>query len=278
MSDSTDWPTSKLTPPADTSAQCAVLLATGAMNPLHGGHVAMLHAAAERLRCDGIHIVGAYLSPSHDGYVQPKASSLHCVGLSAMLRVELARRAVADDSLVEVGSWEACCPGRWPDFPVVCEACKTALRHAPGLRSVSRLRVYYVCGTDHASKCGLWTGQRAYGVVVVPRAGDAPRAESANTLVALPAPGDAAGFSSTAVRAALSRGDCTALSRMLAPACAQLLLSPSEAERAAFARDFAALGTPGARRAKGTPAHVGHDGDATPAEQPHPAATELAAA
>ena len=75
----------------------------------------MLHAAADRLRTVGYDVSRAYVSPSHDGYVQPKAANAGTFGLSASFRVETARHAVAHDPLVDVGSWEACKPGGWPD-------------------------------------------------------------------------------------------------------------------------------------------------------------------
>ena len=113
------WPTSKFRPSNPAAREC-ILLSTGAMNPIHRGHVAMIHAAADRLRAAGYDVLRAYVSPSHDGYVQPKARGLSTLGLSAAFRLEVAQRAVADDPLVAVGAWEAQQPGHWPDFPQVC--------------------------------------------------------------------------------------------------------------------------------------------------------------
>ena len=163
----------------------------------------MLHSAAERVRAAGYHVLGAHLSPSHDGYVQPKAASLGTPGLSAPLRLEIARRAAEDDPLVSVASWEASFPGAWPDFPVVCAALAQHLtQHSPPASAPPT--VFYVCGTDHATKCSLWAGRRQYGVVVVPRDGDAVRRETAGVLVAKPAEGATAGFSSSRLREALT--------------------------------------------------------------------------
>ena len=143
------WPTAKLLAPTAGRPSC-VLLSTGACNPVHLGHVAALHVAADRLRRAGYHPVGAFISPSHDGYVQPKAKSLGSLALSARFRLRIAEVVVEADPLVAVGSWEASQPGHWPDFPVV----SNALQQWAG----SEARVFYVCGTDHANKCGLWHG------------------------------------------------------------------------------------------------------------------------
>jgi nicotinic acid mononucleotide adenylyltransferase len=232
------WPLTKSSqPPTATSPSC-ILVTTGAMNPLHKGHVAMLHQAAARVMQVGFHVCAAYLSPSHDGYVQPKARSLGTLGLSAAFRLALARNAVADDPLVAVASWEAEFPGNWPDFPAVCQAAQTEPRIA------SLARVFYVCGTDHASKCGLWQGKRDYGVVVVPRAGDALGRESPSdgVYLAAPAAGEVAAFSSSGLRAALARHDESAIASMVSPQALRMLLHPTAAELAAFASDYRQLG------------------------------------
>jgi len=108
----------KLSPPTAGSPSC-ILLTTGAMNPVHKGHVAMLHQAAARVRQPGFHVCATYLSQSHDCYVHPKARSLRTIGLITAFRLALAYSAVADDPLVAVVSWEAEFPGNWPDFPAV---------------------------------------------------------------------------------------------------------------------------------------------------------------
>merc|ERR1719329_1650322 len=86
----------------------AVVLTTGAMNPMHKGHLQMLHQAASCLEAEGYSIAGGWLSPSHDGYVLPKCQSLGTVGLSARFRIEVARRACREhgEYLVDVGEWE----------------------------------------------------------------------------------------------------------------------------------------------------------------------------
>merc|ERR1719502_798864 len=149
------------------------------MNPVHKGHAQMLHQARERLEKEGYSVIGAWLSPSHDSYVLPKAASFGTPGLRADFRLELARRAVEDDDLVDVSSWEAKQEGRWPDYPVVAGALQQELRrHTEGKGAT----VFYVCGTDHFKKCGLHLGMRGgIGVVAVPRcASDGQPPDSSN--------------------------------------------------------------------------------------------------
>ena len=256
-----DWPLAKLRErlaAAPAEAPLAAVVTTGAMNPLHAGHAQMLHQAAARLREDGFAVVGAWVSPSHDGYVQPKAWSLGAVGLSAAFRLKLADHATADDRLVAVGAWEAQQPGDWPDYPLVAKALRERLHALAVLEdgALSRLRdarVFYVCGTDHAQKCGLYGGElkRAAGVgtVVVPRAGDMPSEQGAaravagwGPYIAQPAAGDVASFSSTRVRSAIAAKDADAVRTMLSASAARFLLQPTAEEHECYSADYEKLG------------------------------------
>lgn len=215
------------------------MVTTGAMNPIHLGHVQLLHQAQERLEQEGFGVVGAWASPSHDGYVLPKCRALKTVGLTSAFRVEIARRAVADDPLVAVGSWEAEFPGHWPDYPVVVKALQEELAQLPEadkLRGANGFpQVFYACGTDHAQKCNLYSGmgaQRDCGVVVVPRAGERPKGEKpkSRVYVAEAARGPVAALSSTKVRTALEARDFDVVSDAMSVEAARFLLQPTSAE------------------------------------------------
>eukprot|EP00927_Polykrikos_kofoidii_P035842 TRINITY_DN30352_c0_g1_i1.p1 TRINITY_DN30352_c0_g1~~TRINITY_DN30352_c0_g1_i1.p1 ORF type:complete len:277 (+),score=48.08 TRINITY_DN30352_c0_g1_i1:113-943(+) len=231
----------------------AVILTTGGMNPLHRGHVQLLHQARQRLEEEGYGVVAMWLSPSHDAYVAPKAVKLGTIGLSSGFRIEAARRAVACDDFVEIGSWEASpARGSWPDFPVVATALQTFLASQPEAKSLlqgnlSHVQVFYACGSDHASKCHLFhksiSPERLIGVVVVPRAGDSVGAEVPHRLVfvAQPAGGEVATFSSTLLRKAIQEGDEEYVTKAMSPSAAQLLLHPSPSWKLKFAADFELL-------------------------------------
>lgn len=239
----------------------ALLLTTGGMNPVHRGHVQLLHQARVRLETEGFAVVGTWLSPSHDLYLLPKAANMGTIGLSGEFRLELARRATAGDPVVEVGAWECAQRGDWPDFPVVCKALQLELGRAPELAGLpgrgegdegeKPLTVFYACGTDHAVRCGLYRSglshlndaNGAVGVVVVPRSGDTAEAEKPDRLVykAEPAEGEVASFSSTKVREAIKKRDVEYLERALSPEAARILLHPDSEERRRFNDDYAKL-------------------------------------
>jgi nicotinic acid mononucleotide adenylyltransferase len=159
----------------------AILLTTGAMNPAHRGHAAMLVSARDRLRAAGWSVERTILSPSHDRYLLGKyqVPTLRC---SRADRLELARRVLRDApnaADIEVGEWESD-PRHlgWFDFPEVIAYYEREIAPTHGPET----KVVYVCGLDHQRFCG---GVR-------------------NLLVAERPP---EAFSSTAVRAALRRGD-----------------------------------------------------------------------
>ncbi len=52
-----------------------VLLSTGALNPVHLGHVSAMERAREYLNYAGYNVVGGFMSPTHDDYVGPKMQS-----------------------------------------------------------------------------------------------------------------------------------------------------------------------------------------------------------
>lgn len=214
------WPMQRLhhaLPGAHRERPACVLLTTGAMNPPHKGHAQLLRQARERLEGAGYQVWAAWMSPSHDGYVGPKAISKRTVHLSSKLRLHLAHLLVLGDPFVAVGYWEASKKGSWPDFPQVAEELQRTLKRlvddqAELMPTLNLLlgesgwpRVFYACGTDHAERCGLYDGFGRFcadvGVVVVPRQDEAPEPERPpEVFVASAAPGEVAGFSSTKIR------------------------------------------------------------------------------
>jgi nicotinic acid mononucleotide adenylyltransferase len=243
--DGAAWPQDGFLSPHPDDRGC-ILLTTGAMNPVHLGHVAMLLAAAARLRAADYHVCGAYLSPSHDNYVQPKANNPDnpTIGLSAAFRLEAARRAVRgsgeDGGLpMAVSSWETNRAGYWPDYPEVC----TAAVDNPNLKKYGK--VFYVCGTDHEKKCGLdEVAPEGCGVVIVPRAGEVVPIEvpGTNNIFVAKAPTDAIStFSSTMLRKALKDNDESTVAQMVSPREEHFFFHPTPAEKEKYASDFAKL-------------------------------------
>lgn len=217
----------------------------------------MLHQAKERLEREGWGVLAAWASPSHDGYVGPKARSLGTMHLSGEFRLKVAECATLSDALVSPGRYEARFQGNWPDYDEVTEALQDFLAaqdFAARLKApeggAGHVQVFYVCGTDHANKCGLAHGMaqlsdRDVGVVVVPRDEDErPPIErpAKRVYVAEKAEGEVAALSSTEVREAFQRKDEAYINKALSPSAADLALRPTPEQREEFRADFKTLG------------------------------------
>ena len=189
----------------------------------------MLRSARAALESRGYTILGGFLSPSNDLYVGPKCKALRTRHLAAESRSRLVYLALSEDGdaseWITTGRWEMRQTGAWPDFPDVVNSLSATLAAEPRLAHVrDGVRVFYACGTDHWLKCGKFDLLPA-GVVVVPRAGDAP----ANTdglaaqliFIADAPPASVAHLSSTRLREALDAGGD--LSEFLPPAAADAL-------------------------------------------------------
>ena len=231
MSSTEHWPVDKIAgnlARAPRGRRC-VLLTTGALNPVHRGHVAMFDHARDVLEAEyGLDVVGGFLSPSHDTYLSGKYLSVkHLSGkhrdetfFPAAQRLALCAAATEDHPFLAVASWESSVSGQWPDFPEVTATLEHVLHERfPG----EGIGVIYLCGQDHfryAARAGL------PGVAVVTRAGRAEPSDAARTIYAVPTASDnpCGQMSSTQVREALKNDDLQTLRSCLHPAVLAMLL------------------------------------------------------
>lgn len=226
------WPLDHILSALETAgdAPCAVIVSTGALNPPHRGHAAVLQAAHDALVSAGFVVIGGFLSPSHDKYVRPKAAAAKVLAIPAKDRARLCALMLEETGLLwaRPATWELSQPGRWPDFPEVVDALGSTLARNPRTAKrveEGRLTVFYACGEDHWSKtiCGsdFYDQHPRAGIVVVPRDGVAPAgAADPARLVFVAAPPDSrfSALSSTALRAAAAAG--SDLGAFLPPATA----------------------------------------------------------
>ena len=231
MSSTEHWPVDKIAgnlARAPRGRRC-VLLTTGALNPVHRGHVAMFDRARDALEAEyGLDVVGGFLSPSHDTYLSGKYLSVkHLSGkhrdetfFPAAQRLALCAAATEDHPFLAVASWESSVSGQWPDFPEVTATLEHVLHERfPG----EGIGVIYLCGQDHfryAARAGL------PGVAVVTRAGRAEPSDAARTIYAVPTASDdpCGQMSSTQVWEALRNDDLQTLRSCLHPAVLAMLL------------------------------------------------------
>ena len=105
----------------------AVLLSTGAMNPIHYGHVAVLDAARAAVEARGYHVLGGFLSPTHDAYVGPKCAHANVRHFPGAARVSLVDGMLRGSTWLRTARWEVAQAG-FEDFPQVTRACARALK------------------------------------------------------------------------------------------------------------------------------------------------------
>ncbi|MFN8606475.1 MAG: NAD(+) synthase [Vulcanimicrobiota bacterium] len=123
----------------------AALVTTGALCPVHPGHLALMEHARKALEKEGYAVLGGYLSPSHDEYVMGKC------GQSvppAAHRSHLCQQAISGSDWLMVDEWEALHTSAALNFSLVLERLQAYLnRHLQCARPV---RVFYVFGSDNA--------------------------------------------------------------------------------------------------------------------------------
>ena len=96
--------TSKLLSPLSENKKNIVLLLNGCFNPIHNNHIRLLELAREHFNSlNDCHIIGGYISPTHDAGIQRKISVLLT---SWQDRLEMCRLAVQDSDWIMVDDWQ----------------------------------------------------------------------------------------------------------------------------------------------------------------------------
>jgi hypothetical protein len=201
-------------------AHRCVLLTTGALNPVHRGHVAMFDKAERCLESEfGLEVVGGFLSPSHDQYLLGKYGDSSKF-FSAEKRIEMCIAATREHPILSVGTWESSVPDRWPDFPEVTQALVSALKARFAQEAPM---VVYLCGEDHFR---LARGRGLPGICVVSRAGRSGTSDRDKNIFSVEgAAGDPfSQVSATRIREALANHDMATLRADLHPDVLALLV------------------------------------------------------
>ncbi|MCX6483839.1 MAG: hypothetical protein NT146_11330 [Mycobacterium sp.] len=193
-----------------------MLLTTGALNPVHLGHVAMFDRARDCLESEhGFDVVGGFLSPSHDAYLSGKSGD--SAFFPASQRLAMCVAATKDHPWLAVTSWESSASGRWPDFPEVTATLEDVLAERFPNEDIG---VIYLCGQDHF---GYAVTSRLSGIAVVSRAGKSEQTDAARDIYAVRADGSFSQLSATRVREALAKKDIQALKAWVHPDVLALL-------------------------------------------------------
>lgn len=121
----------------------SVLVATGAMAPLHTGHIAMLEAAKIRVEAEGEIVAGGFVHPDNDAYVSNKLKSR---SYGAMKRFKAANDLLIDYPWIKVDMWASLWVGVALNFTTILQRTENYLSELfPDLN----FKVYHVFGGDN---------------------------------------------------------------------------------------------------------------------------------
>lgn len=86
---------------SSTKKPC-VLLSTGAFCPIHNGHLAMMEGAKKAVEKAGWNVIGGYISPDHDEYINRKISERD---YDINKRIKLINNSIINSDWLRVDPW-----------------------------------------------------------------------------------------------------------------------------------------------------------------------------
>ncbi|MCR8648443.1 hypothetical protein [Leptospira interrogans] len=118
-----------------------VLLLTGALCPIHDGHLEMMIIAKESLEKEGYEVLGGYISPDHDDYVGPKTDSF----LNIFERNRIVTEKIEDFPWIGLDSWNGVFNQTSVNFTEVVFRLKKYLERNIKLKT----KIFFLCGGDN---------------------------------------------------------------------------------------------------------------------------------
>jgi nicotinic acid mononucleotide adenylyltransferase len=132
-----------------------VLIATGALSPVHRMHVEMIRIAKDYLEKNGAKVIAGYISPSHDLYVKGKLRDQFITGDH---RINMCKAATASSTWLDADMWE-CKQPSFVSFSKVSNHVAELLRDQkdPLLQAnIHRIQVAFVCGGDLVQRASMY--------------------------------------------------------------------------------------------------------------------------
>ncbi len=120
-----------------------VIISTGAYCPLHKGHVDNMVLAKEHLEFNNYNVVGGYLSPGHDNYMQEKLNENY---LNIEERILWGNDLIKNFNWLQIDPWEGIFAPGSVNFTTVVYRLKKYLQKFYS----KNVKIFYVCGADNA--------------------------------------------------------------------------------------------------------------------------------
>ena len=157
----------------DEGEDLVVLLACGAYNPLHWGHLEILKLAKYGVEASGATVIGGFMSPAFDEYVKRKGDSTGESWAGAVDRLDMVQLATIDSNWLCPYAWEALQTVMHPASAVPVFHRLLSLLRQHYHNKAPRMRLVYVCGVDQLdpAKNGSELAACGYEVIAISRAG-----------------------------------------------------------------------------------------------------------
>lgn len=120
-----------------------IIVTTGALSPVHSGHLEMMTATKEKLESLGWDVVGGYFSPGNDEYIKSKLGN---EAIPIHYRIKYINDLISKTDWLRVDTW----PGIFRDCDINFTDVVFRLEEYLTKHLGVRLPVFYVCGADNA--------------------------------------------------------------------------------------------------------------------------------
>lgn len=148
-----------------------VLVATGTFSPVHRMHIINMELSKQQIEKsnDKYCVIGGFISPTHDYYVNHKLGDL---GIPAIHRLKMLSLALQDNDWIEVSPWH-------PNQQYM-QSINAEVGYIEEMIHLlydkddkyKKFVIFYVCGSDLAIKCEFNMGFGRFGVCIVQRESD----------------------------------------------------------------------------------------------------------
>jgi len=134
-----------------STAKFVVLYLSGGLCPVHLMHVGMFEIAKKFIEQKGLIVVGGWLGPSSQGYIQSKLPKHK--QLSAENRVELCRLATNDSDWLSYCDWDV--NHGYTSSSRILSLIELYIQKHSKLQFLD-IECWWLCGADHALRCNLY--------------------------------------------------------------------------------------------------------------------------